>query len=111
MASKGLALRSSWSRSSRKGARGMKAGRIAGSEAFSLRAASASSSRASFRSSAQAARTPELDRRDMGFDKLFLIATRLELMKGPIANIEQIHDRMRQIGAHVEPVHAGEPQP
>jgi hypothetical protein len=55
-------------------------------------------------------KTPELDRRDLGFDKLFLIAARLELMKGPVKNIEQIHERMRQIGAHVESVKGGGPQ-
>ena len=57
------ALRSSRSRSSRKGASGMKAGRIAGLALFNRRSASASSSRAKPRSSAQAAITPGLARR------------------------------------------------
>jgi hypothetical protein len=56
-------------------------------------------------------RTPEPDRRDLGFDKAFLVATRLELMKGPIKNIEQIYARMRTFGARVTPAPAGEQQP
>jgi hypothetical protein len=56
-------------------------------------------------------KTPEADRRDLGFDKAFLIATRLELAKGPVKNVEQIHARMRSFGCHVEAVKDGEPQP
>lgn len=56
-------------------------------------------------------RTPEADRRDLGFDKAFLIAARLELMKGPVMNIEQVHARMRSFGCHVGPDIDGEPQP
>ena len=52
-------------------------------------------------------KTPELDRRDLGFDKAFLIATRLELMQGSIKNVEQIHARMRGFGCHVEAVKDG----
>ncbi|MBN3852021.1 XRE family transcriptional regulator [Paraburkholderia sp. Ac-20340] len=55
-------------------------------------------------------KTPEADRRDLGFDKAFLIAARLELMKGPIKNIEQIHERMRSFGCFVGPDVDGEPQ-
>ena len=57
------ALRSSRSRSSRKGPSGMKAGRISGVELLSPRSASASLSRANALSSAQAATTPGVTRR------------------------------------------------
>lgn len=56
-------------------------------------------------------KTPESDRRDLGFDKAFLIATRLELMAGPVANVEQIYARMRTFGCFVGPVSDGEQQP
>jgi hypothetical protein len=47
-------------------------------------------------------KTPEPDRRDLGFDKAFLMAARLELMCGAVKSIDQIHERMRRFGCHVE---------
>jgi hypothetical protein len=34
--------------------------------------------------------------------KAFLIAARLELMRGAVKSIDQIHECMRQFGCHVE---------
>lgn len=56
-------------------------------------------------------KTPEKDRRDMGFHMLFLIAVQLELMIGPIKSLEQVYARMRNIGAIVDPDVDGEPRP
>lgn len=46
-------------------------------------------------------KTPEADRRDLGYDKAFLMAARLELMNGSIKNAEQVHARMRSFGCFV----------
>jgi hypothetical protein len=55
-------------------------------------------------------KTPEPDRRDLGYEKAFLIAAQLELMEGPVKDIDQIHKRMRRFGARVDLVDGGEPQ-
>ncbi|WP_454871803.1 hypothetical protein [Paraburkholderia xenovorans] len=50
------------------------------------------------------------DKREMGFHVLMYGMTNLQLMRGPIANIEQLHALGRELGAVIESAD-GEPQP
>jgi hypothetical protein len=51
------------------------------------------------------------DRREMGYHVLMYGMLQLALRKGPVENIEQLHEMARSYGAVIDPVPDGEPQP
>lgn len=47
--------------------------------------------------------------RPMGFHVLMYGMLQVELMQGPVVNIEQLYSRAREYGAVIDPATAGEP--